>query len=154
MKRIIFITIIVVMSFGYLGAQEKVTDWDQFVENTDWNLFSKNIVKALDSENLGLQVSAMRHIITYKEKVNVDKTMIKIIRLYRRDKNEYVRQLALVTIYATQNDWALGFVKRDYNYEKSPRIKRTMAAIINEQAKKIAERKTNDEILELLVDSY
>lgn len=47
-----------------------------------------------------------------------------------------MRQLALVTLYSTQNDWAMGIVKRDYNFECCPQVKRLMAAMLYEKSKK------------------
>ena len=150
MKRIILITVVVLLSFCYAGAQETAPDWDQLIENTDWNLYSKNLVKAMNSHNLGLQVSAMQQIIKYKDNVNVDQAVQTIFRLYRRDKDVRVRQMALKTIYELQNDYALGILERDVNYEKSSKIKRMLVAILNEQSKKISERKTGDEIMEMV----
>jgi len=150
MKRIMFITVVVLLSFCYVGAQEKAPDWDQLLENTDWNLYSKNLVKAMNSENLGLQVSSMQQIIKYKDNVNVDKAVQTIFRLYRRDKDVRVRQMALKTIYELQNDWALGMLARDVNYEKTPKIKRMLVAILSERSKQISERKTGDEIIEMV----
>ena len=154
MKRIIFITVVVLVSFCYAGAQEKVPDWDQLLESTDWNLYSKNLVQAMDSKNLGLQVSAMQQIIKYKDNVNVDQAVQTIFRLYRRDKDVRVRQIALKTIYELQNDWALGVLARDVNYEKSPKIKRMLVAILSEQSKQISERKTSDEIIEMVEEPF
>ena len=58
--------------------------------------------------------------------------------------------MALKTIYELQNDWALGVLARDVNYEKSPKIKRMLVAILSEQSKQISERKTSDEIMEMV----
>ena len=147
MRRIILTTIIMFVCFSWIAAQERTPDWDQLMAKTDWKLFSDHLVKAIQSDNQGLQVSAMQHVIRYAGKVDVHTAAFKLIRIYRRNKDEFLRQLALVTIYASQNDYALSIVKRDYNFEKSEKIKRTMAAILTEQAKKLAKRKTGEEII-------
>ena len=101
------------------------------IEKTDWNSFSNNLVEALKSENQGLQTSAMQFVIKYGTQVNVDRAMFDIVRLYRNNKNEQVRRMALVTIHATQNQFALDIVKRDLAFENNPKIKKTMLAILN-----------------------
>ena len=138
MKRIIltyallFIFLTSIAWTANLNDQEK---WNKLFANTNWELFSKNLVKALNSDNLGLKVSAMQKVIKYKEKVDVEDAALEIVRLYRRHKDERVRQLALVTLHSMQNDWALGIVKRDYNFENNSKIKRLMAAIITDRKK-------------------
>lgn len=103
------------------------------IEKTDWKAFSKNLVKALKSENPGLQTSAMQFVIKHGTQVNVDRAILDIVRLYRINKDEKVRQLALVTIHATQNQFALDIVKRDLLLENNPKIKKTMLAILNDK---------------------
>ena len=131
MKRNMIIFAILVFSciliFSHVSfAQQKV----------DWDMFSKNLVKALKTPNTGLQVSAMQKVITYADKLDISDAALALVRLYRNHKDERVRQLALVAINATNNDWAAGIVKRDYNFEKSAKIKRVMAAIIAANEKK------------------
>ena len=103
------------------------------IEKTDWKVFSNNLVKALKSDNPGLQASAMQIVIRYGTKVNVDRAILDIVRLYRINKDEKVRQLALVTIHATQHQFALDIVKRDLLFENNPKIKKTMLAILNDK---------------------
>ncbi len=103
------------------------------IEKTDWKVFSNNLVKAIKSENLGLQTSAMQFVIKYGQQVNVDRAILDIVRLYRNDKDEQVRRMALVTIHATQNQFALDIVKRDLVFENNPKIKRTMLALLNDK---------------------
>lgn len=106
-------------------------------EKDNWDAFSKNLVAALQTPNTGLQVSAMQQVIKHADKVNVDAAALDLIKLYRRHKDDSVRQMALVTINSVNNEWALEIVKRDFEFEKSKTIKRMMAAIIKEgQSKK------------------
>ena len=105
-------------------------------EKVDWQAFSKNLTMALKSPNTGLQISAMQKVIQYADKVIVDDAALDLVKLYRNNKDDRVRQLALVTIHAIDNDWALNVVKRDFAYEKSAQIKKVMAAIIVAQDKK------------------
>ena len=111
-------------------------DWKKLLSKTDWNVYSKNLVTALKSDNLGLQVSAMQQVIKYKDYINVDRAALDLVRIYRRHKDDRMRQLALVTLYSAKNDWAMGIIKRDFNFECCPKVKRLMAAMLVEKSKK------------------
>ena len=131
MKRNMIIFAILMFSFTLIFSHVSFAQ-----QKVDWDMFSKNLVKALKTPNTGLQVSAMQKVITYADKLDISDAALELVRLYRNHKDERVRQLALVTINATNNDWAAGIVKRDYNFEKSAKIKRVMAAIIAANEKK------------------
>ena len=104
---------------------------------TDYDAFSKNLVKALKSENQGLQVSAMQQVIKYGKKVDVKDATLDIVRVYRRSNDENFRKLALAAINAMESEWALGIVKRDYQFETNPKIKKMMAAVLNANKDKV-----------------
>ncbi len=91
--------------------------------------------------------------IHHKDKVNVDRAVLDIVRLYRIHKDERVRQLALVTLHAMQNDWAVSIIKRDFNFEKSPQIKRIMLAILYDKTKKLDAREEGDKIVASIQES-
>ena len=140
MKRNIFTLLVLFVSFslisvGNVFAQEQEMDREKLVKNTDWKLFSDNLVMGIKSGNLGLQVSAMQHIIFWKDKLNVEKAMPDLVKLYRNHKDESVRLMALVTINTMNNDWAKGIVKRDVAFEKSPRLKKMMYAVLQVRPK-------------------
>ena len=48
-----------------------------------------------------------------------------------------------------QNDWAMGIVKRDYNFENNSKVKKLMAAVITDYAQKETDKKSN-----LIISSY
>lgn len=98
--------------------------------------FSKNILTALDSENDGLKISAMQQVLKYKDLIDINKSAVALMRIYRSSKYEKVRKLALVAIHSIQNDWALGILKRDLYFEKSPAIKDLMIAVLNNDVEK------------------
>ena len=127
MKRIATILTVFVLAFLLVAANNS--------QASDYEAFSKNLVKALKSDNQGLQVSAMEKVIRYGTAVNVDGAVLDIVRVYRTNKNEQFRQLALAAIHAMQNEWALGIVQRDYRFERNPKIKRMMAAVITANVK-------------------
>jgi len=115
MKRAMRITSALILSFLFLTASFVFANdnWNYLVLTADWQKFSNNLEKAIDSKNTGLQTSAMQMVIKYGDKVDVDNSVIKLVRFYRISKDERVRQLALVSLYSMQNDWALGIIKRN-----------------------------------------
>ena len=135
---------------SFLLAEDSRKDWDHIISISDWKNFSKNLTNAVKSENIGLQISAMQMVIKYSDKVDIDNSVINLVRLYRSQKDEKIRQIALVTIHAIQNDWALGIVKRDLRSETSPKIKKLMAAVINDRAEEVAVIYENEVILTAL----
>ncbi len=143
MKRISTILAMIVFSLMLIGwsntlpAADPMAEWEALAQKADWKTFSKNLVMALNSCNEGLQVSAMQMVVKYADKVNVKKASLKLLCLYRNHKDERVRLLALVTIHATKNEWALGFVCRDLKFEKSPKIKKLMYTIIQNSRGKV-----------------
>lgn len=138
MKRNIFIIALFLLSFSLISvsnvsAQEQELDWEMLIKQTNWKLFSDNLVKAVNSGNLGLQTSAMQLIVQWHDRLKVENATPALIKLYRNHENERVRMLALVTINKINNEWAKGIVNRDVAFEKSKTIKRMMYAILSVQ---------------------
>ncbi len=98
----------------------------------DWEAFSKNVVKALKSDNTGLQQSAMQMVIKYSSQLNVKDAVFDVMRIYRNDKNQQVRRLALVTLTNMDSEWAKGFLKREIQFEGDSEIKKQLIAINTE----------------------
>lgn len=128
MKRLSLILIVLLVSIPMLAFGGEQTDADQ----VNWNAFSKNLVKAVASENEGLQRSAMRLIIHHAENVNVDQGVFDLLRIYRSNKNEKVRQMAVVALHSIQNKWAMNFLKRDLKFEDSPVLQKQILYCVNE----------------------
>lgn len=106
------------------------------VKAVDWNAFSKNIQKALSSENEGLKESALRHIAHYGENVKLGKGIIEIMSIVRNHENQNMRQLALTALSKTGSKMAIAYIGRAVRFEKSPVVKRQMMNILKEAAKK------------------
>lgn len=128
MKRLSLILIVLLVSIPMLAFSGEQAEADQ----VNWNAFSKNLVKAIASENEGLQRSAMRMIIHHADKVNVDQAVFDLVRIYRSNKNEKVRQLAVVALHKIQNKWAMDFLKRDLKFEDSPVLQKQILYCVNE----------------------
>jgi hypothetical protein len=127
MKRLTTIIILMLLSIPMLAwsGEQAIQTAD---EAAKWKAFSKNLVKAITSENEGLQRSAMRLIITHAENVDVNQAIFDLVHIYRYHKNEKVRQLAVVTIQRLQHNWANGFLVRNLKFEDNENIKNQILA--------------------------
>lgn len=127
MKRLVNFLCLTVISvcfmFSNASAQERDVDWD---------VFGKNLVKAIQSDNEGLQRSAMCMIIRYADYINVKDAKFDIVRIFRSHKNPKVRQLAMVTLYHMQDAWAMYFLKRNIKFEKDECILKQNCCIVND----------------------
>lgn len=102
----------------------------------NWKAFSKNLVKALRSDNPGLQQSAMQMVIRYGNWLNVKEAEFDVMRVFRNDKDHSIRQLALTTLINMDSKWAVGFLKTQIEFEEDPIIKKQMVAMTSESFKK------------------
>jgi hypothetical protein len=127
MKRITTIVAVFVFALSLISAV------DSQAANND--SFNKNLVKALKSDNQGLQVSALQLVVKYGKDIDIKDATLDVVRIYRRSNNEQFRQLALAAINASQNEWAIGVVARDYQFETNPKIKKMMAAVLSANGK-------------------
>ena len=100
-------------------------------KNVNWDAVSENLVSALQSENPGLQQSAMRLIIQYADHVDVGEAVTNMMSLYRHSDDSKVRQLALVTLHKVGDDYAMDFVKRNLKYETDEKIIKLSNAMLN-----------------------
>ena len=132
MKRATLIATILMMSVAQFAF---AADTD-----TDWDAFSKNLVKALKIPNEGLQISAMRQITRYAVNLNVSSAAAYVMRFYDNHENECVRQLALVTLHKMNSAWAICYLRREAKYEESAKIKKLMFAILKDYDAKQREK--------------
>ena len=126
----ILLLMAIVVSSNLALANQPTVNGDHLEKATERITFSANILSALQAENVGLQVSAMQKVVKYKDLVDINKSALALVRVYRNSNDEKMRKLALVTIHSIQNDWALGVLKRDLEFEKSPTIKNLMIAVL------------------------
>jgi len=95
-----------------------------------WKAFSVNLVKALLSDNEGLKLAALQHVINYGDAVNVEAAKFEIVRLYRDHEKERVRRMAVVALGAMHDEWAIDFLKRSVEFEPSDEVRQTMQAVL------------------------
>ncbi len=146
----IFLITLSLLPTGFIQAGDIKAEWENMIVSGDWHKFSKNLEGAVKSENAGLQISAMQMVIKYSDKVNINNSVTSLVRVYRSNVNERIRQLALITIHSIQNDWALGIVKRDLGFERSPELKKLMIAVVNNNTREVTSIYQNDVMLSVL----
>ncbi len=120
MKNYKFTIYLVALAFMLMiinTATAQTTD-----RKVNWEIVSENIVNAIQSDNLGLQQSAMRLVIQFSDHVDVDEALLDMMRLYRFSDDSKMRQLALVTLNKIGNEYAMDFVRRNLKYETDEKI--------------------------------
>lgn len=100
------------------------------LSRAEWATFSKQLVRALTSDHEGLQLSAMQLVIKYGERVDVKRARYDVMRLYRDHENERVRRMAVVTLGEMNSPWAMQFLSRSRNFEKSDDVRQTITAVL------------------------
>jgi len=95
-----------------------------------WDVFSKNLVSALNSDNEGVRNSAMRLVIQYHSKVNVKDAMITVMRIYNNSDSENVRRMAVLTLSKMNSNYAMNYLKLSEKYERSESVQRTIKAVL------------------------
>jgi hypothetical protein len=97
-----------------------------------WDFFSDNLVKALESRHDGLQNGAMRLALQYADQVDIRAGMLDLMRIYRNHPDERVRRLAAVTLGSTGSRLAINYLRLHVEFEKSECVKRTILAVLSE----------------------
>jgi len=100
--------------------------------DTRWDLASRNMVEGLRDGNDGLKQSILQNIIRYGDSLDVNEAIFEIMRIYRNHENEGMRQLALIALHKTNNEWAMTFLQRAIKFEKSPKLRKSMCAILHD----------------------
>lgn len=124
-KRIgILLFLFLIFTVVSVNAEENSTNWDEF---------SINLVKALKSGNQGLQQSAMQHIITNSNNLDISKEGIfEIIRVFKFVDDINMRRMAMIALHKTGDSYAMYFLLRNYPLESDKEIKKQCAQILNE----------------------
>ena len=113
------IRIVLIMGFLFILSENAFTQ----ERRVNWDSFSINLVKALSTKNDGLQQSAMGLIIRYADSLDVRDAAGDIVNIYVHSKDQNFRRLAMVTLFYTNNKWAMGVLNRSLKYEKNETLK-------------------------------
>lgn len=138
MKKLSFIILglLIVFSAGHINYVS-AADAEKIAPATNWNIFGKNLEKALLSQNPGLQQSAMQMVIRYGGKLHIGQQgTLEILHTYRSNADLQARRLALAAIPKTGSKFMMGYLKRAVLFEKSPVLKKQIEFILAEAEKK------------------
>lgn len=116
----VILAVLAMFTFNAFATEESEAKWDDF---------SKNLVKALSSENNGIQNSAMQMVIKHGDKVDVNDAAYDVLYVFRTDENQKVRQLALSTLAKIDNDQVNYLLERQIKFEADPVIRKQLEAI-------------------------
>ncbi len=116
----VILAVLAMFTFNAFATEESEEKWDDF---------SKNLVKALTSENNGIQKSAMQMVIKHGDKVDVNDAAYDVLYVFRTDENQKVRQLALSTLAKINNDQVNYLLERQIKFEADPVIRKQLEAI-------------------------
>ncbi|MBO6576490.1 MAG: hypothetical protein JJ896_12745 [Rhodothermales bacterium] len=102
---------------------------------------SDALSQALTSDHRGLESAALRLVIAYGGVIELNRAaVIEMVRLYRDHKDSRVRQMAVVAIAATGDNWGIDFLERSEAYEADPAVLRTLkASLAAQRAEVVAE---------------
>ena len=127
MNRFFVSSILVVFVISVLSSIVVAGD----VENR-WDMASRNMVYRLKYGNDGLKQSILQNIIRFGDSLDVDEAIFEIMRIYRNHENEGMRQLALIALHKTNDEWAMTFLQRAIKFEKSPKLRKSICAILQD----------------------
>jgi hypothetical protein len=97
---------------------------------SEWDTFGRNLTKALDDDNDGIKRSALQQIIRFHDSLDVKDAAITILHIYRSHPDFQTRRLALTALSKTNSNFALGYLRLAYDYEKSPVLKKQILFIL------------------------
>ena len=71
-------------------------------------------------------------IIVYGENLGIDReAVLDIVRINRDHPDDRLRRMAVVALGATQDAWAVDFLKRSVRFESSPLVRHTIQAVVS-----------------------
>ena len=95
-----------------------------------WDAFGQSIGEALASEHDGLQIGAMRLAIQYADYIDLNGSVIELMRIYRNHSDDQVRRLAVVAMGSLNSKMVISYLRLHEPYEQSPKVRRTIRAVI------------------------
>lgn len=98
---------------------------------TDWELFSKALIKAAKHDNHGVQLGAIQQIAIYGSQLDVDAAVFDVVRVYRNSDDVNERILALSALSKMDNGWAIDFLSRNVPFEKNARVRAITIDVVN-----------------------
>ena len=126
MKRMLYVFPLIVLLFVQLSIADDIRK----IEDVNWDQFSENLVKAVKSNNEGVQAGALKNIIAYAGNLNVQDAQFDILRMYRDGNDQRLRQMAVVALHRMESKVGMYIMKRNLDLENNPVIQRQIADCI------------------------
>lgn len=102
-----------------------------------WNSFGDRLTEALESDNAGVQRSALRLAAYHGDRLQMGRrATVSAVRFYRNDPDPYVRKLAVVAIARINHPWGIDFLTRSLDFEDSVDIEKVMRSELNHRETK------------------
>ena len=129
--RTFLVTLVGLSLFGTASIHANIPIPMKASGEVNWEVFSTNLVVALQSDNAGLRQSAMQLVIRYGDRLDVKDALFDVVGVFRNHKTRNVRLLALSALGHMNSNWAFDFLKRSIKFEDDPVIKRQVIATVN-----------------------
>jgi hypothetical protein len=114
-----------------MGQRLSQPDVRARVTRAQWDVFSDNLEKALACGHEGVQQGALRMIIFYGDNLSISRAGVyDAVRIYRNHEDDRLRRMAVVALGKIQDPWGLDMLKRSARFEKSPRVRHTILAVL------------------------
>jgi HEAT repeat protein len=97
-------------------------------KSIDTDLIVENLLKGIESENLGLKTSATIQLGNYDS----PKSVIPLLKALKTDNNESVRISAAISLYKLGNPRGVFAVKRAAKFKESERVRKICAKLYNQ----------------------
>ncbi len=97
-------------------------------KNVNSDLIVANLLKGVESENLGLKASATIQLGNYDSQ----KSIIPLLKALKDDNNESVRISAALSLYKLGNPRGIFAVKRAAKFDDSERVRKICAKLYNQ----------------------
>lgn len=107
--------------------------------------FCKKIASNLQSENQGVRLSALMHIIRYADQIDFTNAHNEVMDIFLFNENAKIRQLALTALHKINVSTDMNFLLIQKNFEKDPDILRHIIAVLLDCGKMQLVPKNNEQ---------
>ncbi len=98
--------------------------------DAQWHAFSLSLREALASGHDGLQLAAMRLAIQYADNVDIGRSVIDLMRIYRNHPDRNARRLAVVALGSLNSRMVINYLRLNEAFEETPCVRRTIHAVV------------------------
>lgn len=115
-----YFLILTLFSFVFITGTAYSTSNPKSTKKVLSKIQIENLIKGVNSDNLGLKVSAAYILGEYK----CDEAVIPLMRMFRNDENEDARIMAAISLYKLNDGRGIQALQKANLFEKSNRVKK------------------------------